>query len=83
MTGGRLIPPAFDAMVEKRLSQLESDGDKLVDQVLEKQRLKRVGLKDWDRLERESALNALKSELAEVHLQRMTEGEGFEGATVF
>jgi hypothetical protein len=70
-------------MIEKRLSQLESDEDKLIDQVLEKQRSKRVGLKDWDRLERESALNALKSELAEMHLQRMTEGEGFEGATVF
>ncbi|CRG83239.1 Pre-mRNA-splicing factor sap145 [Talaromyces islandicus] len=83
VAGGRLLPPTFDVVIEKRLSQLESDEDKLVDQVLEKQRSKRVGLKDWNRLERESALNALKSELAEVHLQRMTEGEGFEGATVF
>jgi hypothetical protein len=62
---------------------LKADEEKLVEQALEKQLLKRQGLRDWDRLERESALNALRSELAEVHLQRMTEEDRLEGISAF
>jgi hypothetical protein len=62
---------------------LKADEEKLVEQALEKQLLKRQGLRDWDRLQRESALNALRSELAEVHLQRMTEEDRLEGSSAF
>lgn len=62
---------------------LKADEGKLVEQVLDKQMLKRQGLRDWDRLQRESALNALRSELAEAHLQRMTEEDRLEGSSAF
>lgn len=69
--------------MEKRLAQLKADEEKLLDQYMEKQRAKRLGLRDWDRLQQESSLAALRSELAESHLQKMTDGDGLEGATAF
>lgn len=83
INGGRFLPLAFDFSIEKRLLNLKADEEKLVEQALEKQLLKRQGLRDWDRLQRESALNALRSELAEVHLQRMTEEDRLEGSSAF
>lgn len=83
INGGRLLPLAFDFSIEKRLLNLKADEERLVEQALEKQLLKRQGLRDWDRLQRESALNALRSELAEVHLQRMTEEDRLEGSSAF
>jgi hypothetical protein len=83
VSGGRLLPSTFDFSIEKRLVNLKADEEKLAEQALEKQRLKRLGLQDWDRLQRESALNALRSELAEVHLQRMTEEDRLEGSNAF
>ncbi|RAO70676.1 uncharacterized protein BHQ10_006688 [Talaromyces amestolkiae] len=74
----QLLPLAFDFVIEKRLMNLKADEGKLVEQALDKQMLKRQGLRDWDRLQRESALNALRSELAEAHLQRMTEEDRLE-----
>lgn len=62
---------------------LKTDEEKLIEQAVEKQLQKRQGLRDWERLQRESALNALRSELAEVHLQRMTEEDRLEGSSVF
>lgn len=81
--GGKLLPSGLDSATEKRLAQLEADKEKLLEQIAEKQRVKRAGLRDWDRLDRESATGALKSELAEGHLQRMTEGESIGGSTAF
>jgi hypothetical protein len=72
----------LDAATEKRLSQLEVDKEKLLEQMAEKQRLKRAGLREWDRLDRESSICALKSELAEGHLQRMAD-ESIGGAVLF
>lgn len=83
INGGRLLPLAFDFSIEKRLMNLKADEEKLVEQAVEKQLLKRQGLRDWDRLQRESALNALRSELAEIHLQRMTEEDRLEGSSAF
>lgn len=83
INGGRLLPLAFEFAIEKRLMSLKADEGKLVEQVLDKQMLKRQGLRDWDRLQRESALNALRSELAEAHLQRMTEEDRLEGSSAF
>lgn len=70
--GGRLAPSCFDPLTEKRLFQLEGDRDKLIEQVEDKQHAKRSILRDWDRLEKESILSSLRSELAESHLQRMS-----------
>jgi hypothetical protein len=72
----------LDAATEKRLSQLEIDKEKLLEQMAEKQRLKRAGLREWDRLDRESSICALKSELAEGHLQRMAD-ESIGGGVLF
>ncbi|KKA16808.1 hypothetical protein T310_9628 [Rasamsonia emersonii CBS 393.64] len=81
--GGKILPSVLDPVTERRLAQLEADREKLLEQVMEKQQLKRIGLKDWNRLDRESMTNALKSELAEGHLQRMAEGESLEGSAAF
>jgi hypothetical protein len=80
--GGKLLPSGLDPASERRLAQLEEDKKKLLDQIEEKQRAKRAGLRDWERLERESAREGLKSELAEGHLNRMT-GEGGLGSAGF
>lgn len=74
--GGRLLPSGTDPAAEKRLAQLEADKEKLMDQISEKQKSKRISLREWDKLTRESATGALRSELAEGHLQRLTETEG-------
>ncbi|KAJ5105133.1 hypothetical protein NUU61_002480 [Penicillium alfredii] len=71
--GGRVLPSALDPAVEKRLSQLEADQEKLHEQMMGTQKSKRAELRDWDKLDRESSISALKSELAEGHLQRMAD----------
>ncbi|KGO71127.1 hypothetical protein PITC_080670 [Penicillium italicum] len=70
---GRSLPSLLDPAVEKRLAQLDVDKEKLLEQIAETQRSKRAELRDWDRLDRESSICALKSELAEGHLQRMAD----------
>lgn len=81
--GGRVFPSTLDPATEKRLLQLETDREKLLQQVMETQRSKRAGLRDWDRLDRESSICALKSELAEGHLQRMAEESSIGGGVLF
>lgn len=81
--GGKVFPPSFEISTEKRLSQLEVDKARLFDQVLLKQNSKRSGMRDWDRLDRESSISTLKSELAEGHLQRITGGESVHVGTIF
>ncbi|KAJ6188921.1 hypothetical protein N7519_003829 [Penicillium mononematosum] len=79
---GRSLPSLLDPAVEKRLAQLDADKEKLLEQIVETQRSKRAGLRDWDRLDRESSICALKSELAEGHLQRMAD-ESIGGGNLF
>ncbi|KAL2832239.1 hypothetical protein BJY01DRAFT_226156 [Aspergillus pseudoustus] len=81
--GGRLLASEIDAAIERRLSQLDADKDRLFEQNAESQKLKRIGLRDWDRLDRESSICALKSELAESHLQCITDTEGTLGRAMF
>ncbi|KAL3470415.1 hypothetical protein BJX99DRAFT_239639 [Aspergillus californicus] len=81
--GGKTFQSELDTVIEKRLSQLDTDKDRLFDQIAESQKLKRVGLRDWDRLDRENSICALKSELAEGHLQRITDIEGALGRAMF
>lgn len=80
--GGRALPSALDATTEKRLTQLEADREKLLDQMTVTQKTRRAGLRDWDRLDRESSICALKSELAEGHLQRMAD-ESIGGGVLY
>lgn len=80
--GGKAFPPALDTVLEKRLNQLDADKERLLEQMAETQRRKRAGLRDWDRLDRESSICALKSELAEGHLQRMAD-ESVGGGILF
>ncbi|KAJ5603551.1 hypothetical protein N7537_006507 [Penicillium hordei] len=79
---GRSLPLLLDPAVEKRLAQLDVDKEKLLEQITETQRSKRAELRDWDRLDRESSICALKSELAEGHLQRMAD-ESIGGGNLF
>ncbi|GLI82165.1 hypothetical protein PoHVEF18_010569 [Penicillium ochrochloron] len=81
--GGRAFPSTLDPATEKRLLQLESDRERILEQVMETQKSKRAGLRDWDRLDRESSICALKSELAEGHLQRMAEESSIGGGVLF
>ncbi|RAK98056.1 uncharacterized protein BO80DRAFT_427739 [Aspergillus ibericus CBS 121593] len=79
---GKILPSSLDIALEKRLSQLDADKDRLFDQIADNQKLRRLGNQDWDRLDRESSICALKSELAEGHLQRIADGESMQvGAT--
>ncbi|CAI7614877.1 unnamed protein product [Penicillium discolor] len=79
---GRSLPSLLEPAVEKRLAQLDVDKEKLLEQIAETQRSKRAELRDWDRLDRESSICALKSELAEGHLQRMAD-ESIGGGNLF
>ncbi|KAJ5495605.1 hypothetical protein N7539_000721 [Penicillium diatomitis] len=81
--GGKLSSSILDPPNERRLAQLEADCERLNEQVLEIQKIKRAGLRDWDRLDRESSICALKSELAEGHLQRMAEENSIAGGISF
>lgn len=81
--GGRLLPSPLELNMEKRLSQLDVDRVRLFEQITESQRHKRISVRDWDRLDRESSICALKSELAEGHLQCIADNESVHGAAIF
>jgi hypothetical protein len=70
--GGKKLPSLVDPEHERKLSQLEEEKKKLEAQIEEKQRAKRQSLREWDKLERESKRDALRSELAEGHLERLS-----------
>lgn len=74
--GGKAAPSVADPNTEKKLQQLEEEKKKLEDAIAEKQRAKRLGLRDWDTKERESKRDGLRSELAEQGLEKMGMGEG-------
>ena len=65
---------------EKRAKQLEADAEKLREAIEEKQKAKREALREWEVRERESNRESLKAELAERHLEKLTEGEDGAGA---
>ncbi|PYH98342.1 hypothetical protein BO71DRAFT_395298 [Aspergillus ellipticus CBS 707.79] len=80
---GKLIPSCLDIATDKRLSQLDGDKDRIFEQIADSQRLRRLGIRDWDRLDRESSICALKSELAEGHLQRIADIESVHVGAMF
>lgn len=79
---GRILPSLLDPSAEKRLVQLDADKEKFFDHMAETQKSKQGELRAWDRLDRESSICALKSELAEGHLQRMAD-ESIGRGTLF
>ncbi|KNG80152.1 hypothetical protein ANOM_011450 [Aspergillus nomiae NRRL 13137] len=83
ISGGRCFPSDLDALTEKRLWQLDADRDRLMEQTADTQKSKRTGMRDWDRLDRDSSICALKSELAEGHLQRIADGESAHVSAIF
>ncbi|KAI9041721.1 uncharacterized protein KD926_006620 [Aspergillus affinis] len=64
--GGRLLPSSVELTMEKRLSQLDVDKVRLFEQITESQKHKRMGLRDWDRLDRESSICALKTDFSHL-----------------
>lgn len=81
--GGKLIPSPLDIATAKRLSQLEADRERLFEQAAGSQKLKRLVVMDWDKLDRESSICDLRSELAEGHLQYITGGESIRSGVTF
>ncbi|KAI9837620.1 MAG: hypothetical protein M1837_002954 [Sclerophora amabilis] len=80
--GGKLAPSGMDKSIGERLAKLQQEQEKLQKELAEKEEKKRKGLRTWDRLERESARDGLKSELAEQQV-RMMAGEGGLGGAAF
>lgn len=81
--GGKFLPSGLPPDQERRMKQLEADAEKLRDAITEKQRSKREVLRDWDVRERESESAGMRSELAERHLEKLTEGEDGIGGAAF
>ena len=76
--GGQRLPPLHDTA---KADKLEEEAARLRKMIDEKESKKRQGLREWDKLERESATAALKSELAEEHLRELNgENEGTAAA---
>ena len=65
------------------MKQLELEAEKLREAIEEKQNAKREALRDWENRQRESEREGLKSELAERHLAKLTEGEDGVGGVAF
>jgi ATP-dependent RNA circularization protein (DNA/RNA ligase family) len=62
---------------------LETEAERMRTEIAEKQRIKREVLSEWDTRERESENQALRSELAESHLQALMEGDEGMGRATF
>ncbi|KAI9836198.1 MAG: hypothetical protein M1819_001535 [Sarea resinae] len=78
--GGKLLPSNLKPEVLEKLAKLEEEKRKIEEQLAEKLAKKRVGLREWEKLERESAREALKSDLAEQQLRVLTDDGGLGGA---
>ena len=80
--GGKAPASVHTQTVSEKLAKLEQDQKRLEAELAEKLEKKRAGLRTWDRLERESAREGLKSELAEQQVRAMS-GEGGMGGAAF
>lgn len=79
--GGRIDSAAtgIPTEIQARLKKLEEEEQVLRERHYAKQETLKQGLKGWDKLSREAAGMALRSELSERHV-RMLAGEGVGGA---
>ncbi|KZF20667.1 hypothetical protein L228DRAFT_249448 [Xylona heveae TC161] len=78
--GGKILPSILKPEVVEKLTRLEEEKRKLMDLIDDKMIKKRLLLRDWERLERESAREGLKSDLAEQQLSIMTDEGGLGGS---
>jgi hypothetical protein len=78
--GGKLAPSGMSPGQEKRIKVLEEAAEKMREEIEERQKSKREALREWDGRSRESDREGLRSELAERHLEKLTEGEDGAGA---
>lgn len=78
--GGRMDPTATGMTTEiaARLKKREEEAEVLRGELVLRQEKLRRGLKQWDKLSRDSASMGLRSELSERHV-RMLAGEGVGG----
>lgn len=81
--GGKLLPSGLPPDQEKRIKVLELEAERMRVEIAEKQKIKREGLNEWEARERESEREALRSELAEAHLQQLMEGDEGIGRAAF
>ncbi|OQV01883.1 hypothetical protein CLAIMM_07173 [Cladophialophora immunda] len=81
--GGKLLPSGLPLDQEKRIKMLEAEAERMRTEIAEKQKLKREVLNEWDVRERESEREALRSDLAEQHLQQLMEGDDGIGRAAF
>lgn len=78
--GGKLLPSAVDPKIAERLAKLDEEKKKLEAEVARMEEQNRSGLRDWDRLTRESNREGFKSELAEQHVSMLAGESGMGGA---
>lgn len=71
--GGEKLPSLHDTSKADRLEEEAARLRKLID---DKESKKRQGLREWDRLEREMANSALRTEIAEEQLKSMNGEDG-------
>ncbi|KAK4986907.1 hypothetical protein LTR28_001938 [Elasticomyces elasticus] len=76
--GGEKAPQLYDS---SRAERLEEEAERLRKAIEEKQTRKRKGLREWERLERESEAAGFRSQLAEESLRGFN-GEA-DGAAAF
>ena len=81
--GGKLLPSGLPVDQEKRIKNLEAEAERMRNEIAEKQKIKREVLNEWEVRERESEREALRSDLAEQHLQQLMEGEDGIGRAAF
>ncbi|KAL9075049.1 MAG: hypothetical protein Q9157_004140, partial [Trypethelium eluteriae] len=77
--GGQKLPEVHDT---SKINRLEDEARKLREAIAEKEAKKRQGVREWDRLQRESETAGLKAELAEGHLRALN-GEDESGGAAF
>ncbi len=81
--GGRKAPSSTEPGTASRLAALEAEQKKLLEIIDEKQRLKRQGLREWERAEQETSNAVLRSELAEAHLEKLAGGKTEVGGVAY
>ncbi|KIW66269.1 hypothetical protein PV04_08468 [Phialophora macrospora] len=81
--GGKLLPSGLPPDQEKRIKMLEAETERMRAEISEKQKFKREVLNEWEVRERESEREALRSDLAEQHLQQLMESDDGIGRAAF
>lgn len=76
VAGGKLLP-AYE--ISDKLAKLEADKKRLEEALAEKEAKKRAAIREWDRLERESAREGYKTELADKHVKALAGEGGMDG----